>query len=165
VFALFLASTGHLFGFFNNLIHTVGFGSLSVMDINALLSPSESPVQQHASAAPVRPRTQPRPVGGRRTASGLSNEISMTSPPPEAPRSAPQLGQEATNQHQRNAYASSYNGAQDMRNFRSNHDTPETRSPHATPAQAFRPQLQYISRRHSSTPQMETLAGAIVPVT
>ncbi|KAH0288619.1 hypothetical protein M436DRAFT_60698 [Aureobasidium namibiae CBS 147.97] len=130
------------------------------MDINALLSPSESPVQQQAApqsntAAPIRPRAQPRPAGGRRTASGLSNEISMTSPPPEPPRSAPAPGQ--INQQQRNAYASACNDAQDMRILRGDHDAPERRSSHAT-QQAFRPQLQYIDRRHSSTPQMETLA-------
>ncbi|CAD0112857.1 unnamed protein product [Aureobasidium uvarum] len=133
------------------------------MDINALLSPSESPAKQQPSPQP-RPRVQPRPAGGRRTASGLSNEISMTSPPPEPPRSAPTLGQDSTTQHQRNAYASAYNGPQDMRNFRSNHDAPEMRNAHGAP-QTYRPQLQYVSGRHSSTPQMETLAGAIVPVT
>ncbi|KAI5258677.1 hypothetical protein E4T42_00615 [Aureobasidium subglaciale] len=131
------------------------------MDINDLLSPSESPVKQQASAqsrsaSPVRPRAQPRP-GGRRTASGLSNEISMTSPPSEAPRSAPALGQNFTNQHQRNAYASSYNSAQDMRGFRSNLDNPEMRGSYGA-SQAHRPSLQYVSGRHSSTPQMETLA-------
>ncbi|KAH0369747.1 hypothetical protein KCU65_g3175, partial [Aureobasidium melanogenum] len=132
------------------------------MDINALLSPSESPAKPQAAtpsnqAATARPRAQARPAGGRRTASGLSNEISMTSPPPEPPRSAPAPGQEPVNQYQRNAYVSAYNGAQDMRNFRSNHEAPDMRSSHAAP-QAYRPQLQYVSGRHSSTPQMETLA-------
>ncbi|THV81475.1 hypothetical protein D6D29_05356 [Aureobasidium pullulans] len=133
------------------------------MDINALLSPSESPVKQAASPSSSttstgRPRPQARPAGGRRTASGLSNEISMTSPPPEPPRSAPTLGQESIDQAQR-AYVSTYNGAHEMRTPRSNLETPlsDMRSPFGTP-QAHRPQLQYVSRRHSSTPQMETLA-------
>ncbi|KAI4730813.1 hypothetical protein E4T49_01317 [Aureobasidium sp. EXF-10728] len=126
------------------------------MDINALLSPSESPAKSQPTPQ-SRPRVQSRPVPGRRTASGLSNEISMTSPPPEPPRSAPTLGQESTNQHQRNPYASAYNGAQDMRNFRGNYDALEARNAQGA-QQAYRPQLQYVSARHSSTPQMETLA-------
>ena len=141
------------------------------MDINSLLSPSESPVKQSSPAnspapaptQPAWPRTrQPRPAGGKRTSSGLSNEISQTSPPPDAPRSTPHLGFETIVQAQRTAFASAYNGTHDARTPRANLDTPmsEARSPFGTP-HVQRPSLQFVSRRQSSTPQMETLAGEI----
>jgi hypothetical protein len=122
------------------------------MDINSLLSPSESPIRQQPSAnsnSSAKQRSQPRPAGSKRAASGLSNEIMA-----DAPRSVPTMAQEPIDQAQRSAFQSGYASVHEVRTP----DMPSTSSPFGTP-QLQRPQLQYVSNRPSSTPHMDTLAA------
>ncbi|KAF7190471.1 putative RNA-binding protein [Pseudocercospora fuligena] len=137
------------------------------MDINALLSPDDGATSNNSSAArapeassPSVVQRQRRPAGGKRTSSGLSQELSRSperhisptsnpAPSPSAYRSAVQAQQF---QQQPAAIAAP--------NFR---PLPPTSTPIQASEVQGQPRYGYVERpvvahRPVSTPQMETLA-------
>lgn len=86
------------------------------------------------------------------------------SPSPEAPRSAPALSHDAVVQAQQQAqstlFSPAHSNGSELMTPRPALETPtsEARSPFGTP-QHLRPSLQNLDRRHSSTSEMDTLAG------
>lgn len=136
------------------------------MDINSLLSPQESPPRNTSLQTSNAPKKRGRPAGGKRSSSGLSNEITVSSPPPDPPRSVPQPsnGQGAQERQQAlspmnvSAYASQ-SAANDVR--ASSTDSPiQFRSPFSAP-QHLRASL--ANQRASPSPQIESLAGESGP--
>ncbi|KAL1310623.1 hypothetical protein AAFC00_000895 [Neodothiora populina] len=134
-------------------------------------APAPAPVQPPPSAAaaaaatahqssnaPLSPLRRPRPGSGKRTSSTLSNEITLHSPPHDAPRSAPSLGYDSIAKAQQVVWNPAY-GSHEVRTPQGFVATPgsEVRSPFGTP-QLHRPSLQYAGGRAASSPQMETLA-------
>lgn len=148
------------------------------MDINSLLSPQETPsrssnpppsqINPAQSNPPASPLRRARPGSGKRTGSGLSNEITVHSPPHEAPRSIPSLGYEGIAQAQQMAWNPGYSA--NVHEVRTPQGafvpTPnsEGRSPFGTP-QHHRPSLQYAGGRATSSAGIETLSGESYRVT
>jgi hypothetical protein len=139
------------------------------MDINALLSPEGSPRESatgSANPSPRKSRTSRPSAGGKRTSSGLSQEISrspdrdvlLTSGASRTP-TAPADGLHRSQAFPLHPIAEAIPG------FRPLHPSTPTSEPlnrstavssaHSNYAQ-HRP---LVTNRHSSTPQMETLAG------
>lgn len=137
------------------------------MNINALLSPSESPATPSdgtpSVASPTPPRTA-RPAGGKRTTSGLSQELRQS---PEndtsTATSRPSSAYHSPSKSQRAFYRQSA-VVPAVPNFR-----PVQQSPTSNPNSALNSPVYHggqaaqqrpvVSPRVSSTPQMETLAG------
>ncbi|EMC92377.1 hypothetical protein BAUCODRAFT_78497 [Baudoinia panamericana UAMH 10762] len=102
------------------------------MDINALLSPDNSPAKAGRSGDLSRSPRKVRPSGNKRAASGLSKEITR-SPDRNLSTSLTGLSDPATK-------------------------APSASSPHSSFAHAQLQQRPKGTHRHASTPQMETLA-------
>lgn len=140
------------------------------MDISSLLSPQDSPVRSTPpqpaanppNNAPSSPLRRPRPTSGKRTTSGLSNEVKVHDPPQEQPpRSLPSLPYDTIYQAQQTQWNPAYlNGAQDIRTPQSFAGTPasDVRSPYGTP-QAQRPSVSYGQGRTMSNPYMDGASG------
>ncbi|KAK4991717.1 Splicing factor [Elasticomyces elasticus] len=153
------------------------------MDISSLLSPQDVPVRQTPlPPAPAQAQAQaqtqahatPRKRAGRgskRTASSLSQEIVPSpSPSPQTageqhpPRSTPHFGYDAISQAEHAVASSAYSTTTSFRPLGTTIGAPtsDPRTPFAT-AQLSQNQdvtrpSQALHHRHSSTPQMETLA-------
>ncbi|KAK3698897.1 Splicing factor [Vermiconidia calcicola] len=129
------------------------------MNINSLLSPSDSPA---SSPSPISPARKVRPAGGKRTTSGLSQEVKhspdgFTSNPTSQPNSAHgSPGSAHTGFH--SPLAASAGVAPNFRPLQpTSNPSPRLNSPsyHGHPQTTQRP---VVAHRPSSTPHMETLA-------
>lgn len=128
------------------------------MNINALLSPEDAPSRESpasASSSPRKHRTSRPPGGGKRTASGLSQEITRS--PKEQSANSRQATSQSFNLQTHGIVAP---------NFRPLHQgssTPltngDTRHTYGYVKEHRRPAVQPLGQRHSSMPQMEALAG------
>lgn len=144
------------------------------MDINSLLSPQDAParnplpIQSAPLQAHALPKKRPRPLGGKRTTSALSQEITISPEPPEPPRSVPQLGPEAVAQAQqlgqRAVFSNAYSPLSEVRTPLSNIESPgsESRSPFSTPQHHLSP--AFLHPRPASTPQTDNPSGESVVV-
>lgn len=128
----------------------------TIMDINALLSPSESGSRESSASATPSPRAfrSARPAGGKRTTSALSNEVQRQ---PEAFPSRP------TSAHF--ASPASFVGGQgavaapNFRPLQPPTSNPSAGAAHSSPAVAgFAQPRPVIAHRPSSTPELNALA-------
>lgn len=129
-------------------------------------NPPQTNTPSQTNNAPSSPMRRPgagRPGSGKRTSSGLSQEITLNSPPQDVqPRSHPNLGYDSIAQAQQVAFNPAYNSAYEVQTPQNFIMTPgsDGRSPFGTPQQQnHRPSLQYAGGRNISNPQMDTLAG------
>ena len=134
------------------------------MNINALLSPTESPATPEDPSSAATPPPRARPAGGKRSTSGLSQELrrspgGVTSTPSSRPTSA--YDSPGNPQRPFPRQSATLPAAPSFR--------PARQTPTSNPASALNSptyhghppshQRPVATHRVSSTPRMETLAG------
>jgi len=145
------------------------------MDINALLSPENSPVSERrplpSNTSPRKSAVgrQSRPAGSKRTASSLSQEVKRSPDRILSPASRSSSGGigSIANLQQAFPILPISEAAPRFRPLQQHVQFPPTSSPStplADPSRGYggyvqQPQRPGLANRHSSTPQMETLAG------
>lgn len=134
------------------------------MNINALLSPSDSPARDDSSSSASPPAKAATPYASRKR-SALNREVSQEeSRSPESDRSTAAFPSASSH-----AFPGPSASRGTVPNFRPLHPPPTSHpaaSSSAPPPQGGVAQTLYqpmtSARRTSSTPQMETLAGALI---